>query len=55
MIQFSVPERSPNPGITVNPSVPQIKAILDLLPLANARESCRQILFQLKPLDRAPL
>lgn len=55
MIQFSIPARNPNPNITINPSVPQIQGVLDSLPLANARESCKQILLQLRPLNRAPL
>jgi len=55
MIQFSIPARNPNPTITINPSVSQMQGVLDSLPLANARESCRQILLQLKPLNRAPL
>ncbi len=55
MIKLSIPERNNNPSITINPGVAQIRAKLDSLPLANARESCIQIHGLLKPLNRAPL
>ena len=55
MIKLNIPERNNNPNITINPGVVQIKAKLDRLPLANARESCVQIHALLKPLNRAPL
>jgi len=55
MIKLSIPERNNNPNITINPGVAHIRAKLDRLPLANARESCVQIHDLLKPLNRAPL
>ncbi len=55
MIKLSIPERNNNPNITIHPGIAQIKAKLDHLPLANARESCVQIHALLKPLNRAPL
>ena len=55
MIKLNIPERNNNPNITINPGLAQIKAKLDALPLANARESCIQIHDLLKPLNRAPL
>jgi len=55
MIKLNIPERNNNPNITINPGVAQIKAKLDGLPLANARESCIQIHELIKPLNRAPL
>ena len=55
MIKLNIPERNNNPNITINPGVAQIKAKLDSLPLANARESCIQIHDLIKPLNRAPL
>ncbi len=55
MIKLSIPERNNNPNITIHPGVAQIRAKLDHLPLANARESCIQIHALLKPLNRAPL
>lgn len=55
MIRLNIPERNNNPNITINPGITQIKAKLDRLPLANARESCIQIHDLLKPLNRAPL
>ena len=55
MIKLSIPERSNNPNVTINPSLSQIRATLDALPLANARESCKRISDLLKELNRAPL
>ena len=55
MIKLTIPERSNNPSVTLNPNVSQIKAALDALPLANARQSCIQIYDLLHELNRAPL
>lgn len=55
MIKLNIPERNNNPNVTINPSVAQIKATLDALPLANARESCIQLNSMLNELNRAPL
>ncbi len=55
MIKLNIPERNNNPTVTINPSVTQIRATLDALPLANARESCTQLNNMLKELNRAPL
>ena len=55
MIKLTIPERSNNPSVTINPSVAQIKATLDALPLANARQSCIQIHDLVHELNRAPL
>lgn len=55
MIKLRIPERAYDPSVTINPSVAQVQATLDALPLANARESCIRIHDLLKPLNRAPL
>lgn len=55
MIKLRIPERAHNPSVTINPSITQVRASLDALPLANARESCVRIHDLLKPLNRAPL
>ncbi len=55
MIKLTIPERNNNPSVTINPSVAQIKATLDALPLANARQSCVQIHDLVHELNRAPL
>jgi hypothetical protein len=55
MIKLNIPERNSNPNVTINPSVSQVRADLDALPLANPRESCIRIHEVLHQLNRAPL
>jgi hypothetical protein len=55
MIKLRIPERAHNPSVTINPGITQVRASLDALPLANARESCVRIYDLLQPLNRAPL
>ncbi len=53
-IKLNIPQRNSNPAISISPSVEQIKAILQGMPMANPEKCCTLILQELFHINRSP-
>lgn len=53
-IKLNIPQHNNNPAISISPSVEQIRAILQNMPLANPEKCCTLILQELFRFNRAP-
>ncbi len=54
-IRLNVPKRNTNPAVTINPSVEQVRAMLNELPLANPESCCTLLYQEIFRFNRAPL